>query len=129
MRAYHVADHHVPTLPMMLDLAVFGKRFMDEDPGRILAIHCHGGKGRTGAQRGRACVRARLGAAAGTMLCAVLLYTGVAKSASDALELFALKRTNRNIVGKVQGVETPSQVWADVGGGEQGSQSMSMANV
>ena len=61
--------------------------------GRLLAVHCRGGKGRTG-----------------SMCCAWLLYTKTCDDADDALNLFALERTELALGRKkLQGVETPSQ--------------------
>ena len=61
--------------------------------GRLLAIHCRGGKGRTG-----------------SMCCAWLLYTKECEDADDALAFFALERTDlARGKKKLQGVDTPSQ--------------------
>ena len=63
-------------------------------PGtRRLAVHCRGGKGRTG-----------------SFCCAWLLYSRECDDADDALALFALERTELSLgKKKLQGVETPSQ--------------------
>ena len=58
----------------------------------VFAVHCRGGKGRTG-----------------TMICAWLLWTGHCSTACDALDLFQRRRTDEKIRGKWQGVETESQ--------------------
>eukprot|EP00439_Symbiodinium_sp_Y106_P024670 s1280_g3.t1 len=61
----------------------------------VTAVHCRGGKGRTG-----------------SFCCSWLLYTKEAEDAEDALNFFALRRTDleKKRLSKVQGVETPSQV-------------------
>ena len=61
-------------------------------PGIVYAIHCRGGKGRTG-----------------TMVCSWLLWTQHCQTAEEALELFQRRRTDERIKGKWQGVETASQ--------------------
>lgn len=61
-------------------------------PEMIFAVHCRGGKGRTG-----------------TMICSWLLWSGHCTRAADALDLFQRRRTDEKIRGKWQGVETASQ--------------------
>lgn len=91
----NVQDH---TPPLIEDCVFFfekARRWMKEHEENILAVHCRGGKGRTG-----------------TLCCAWLLYKGEAQNAQDALNIFALARTDIDKSGfaKIQGVETPSQV-------------------
>ena len=52
-------------------------RMRHKPPDRLLAVHCRGGKGRTG-----------------SMCCAWLLYSRQAIDAEDALTHFALERTD-----------------------------------
>eukprot|EP00966_Prymnesium_polylepis_P070608 1640849-Prymnesium_polylepis.1 len=62
-------------------------------PSRMVAVHCRGGKGRTG-----------------SLCCAWLLYTRTCDDADDALNMFALERTELSLGSrKLQGVDTPSQ--------------------
>jgi hypothetical protein len=64
---------------------------MEADPLHCLAVHCRGGKGRTG-----------------VMIAAWLLYTGFCRSAAEALAFFADARTGR-AARAAQGVSQPSQ--------------------
>ena len=70
---------------------------MDEwlalDSENIAAVHCRGGKGRTG-----------------SAVVAYLMYSRAVDSADEGLDVFAMRRTNTRKRGKLQGVETPSQV-------------------
>jgi phosphatidylinositol-3,4,5-trisphosphate 3-phosphatase/dual-specificity protein phosphatase PTEN len=50
--------------------------FVDEDSDNCLAVHCKGGKGRTG-----------------VFICAWLIYSGFSASAVDAMAGFAGRRT------------------------------------
>lgn len=65
--------------------------FLNEVPSNVVAIHCKGGKGRTG-----------------LMICAYLLYSGYKRTAKEALDYFEKKRTAGE--GKRQGVTGPSQI-------------------
>ena len=58
-----------------------------------MAIHCKGGKGRTG-----------------TMICILLIELGLFEDAANSLEYFGQRRTDKNVSEKFQGVETASQV-------------------
>ena len=60
---------------------------------RVVALHCKGGKGRTG-----------------TMICAILINKGLFKGAMDTLQYFGQRRTDLNVSEQFQGVETYSQV-------------------
>ena len=63
------------------------------DRKRVVALHCKGGKGRTG-----------------TMICAVLIDMGLFSDAHDSLQYFGQRRTDLNVSNQFQGVETYSQV-------------------
>jgi len=87
-------DHSVPTLEMMFEFATLVHCFLSQQPANVAAIHCKGGKGRTG-----------------TMCCAYLLHAGLAKTAAQALGHFECRRTDEHIADTPkQGVETASQV-------------------
>ena len=88
--AFDVQDHTPPTMEQFV---AFLNRAAIEPELCTLAIHCRGGKGRTGC-----------------MLCGWLLYTRYCDDADDALTLFALERTELGLGRKkLQGVDTPSQ--------------------
>merc|ERR1711874_181332 len=67
--------------------------WMNRDPQNIVAVHCKGGKGRTG-----------------SFIASWLLYSRECMSTEDALNTFALARTDLKRVGTLQTVDTPSQV-------------------
>ena len=66
---------------------------MEEDQRNVIAVHCKGGKGRTG-----------------TMVAAWLVRSGLFRQAQDSLAYFRERRTDRSRGTKNQGVDTPSQV-------------------
>lgn len=60
---------------------------------RVIAVHCRGGKGRTG-----------------SMVCTWLIYSQFVKDSEESLTYFARARTElRKSSTKLQGVDTPSQ--------------------
>eukprot|EP00434_Breviolum_minutum_P032675 symbB.v1.2.028896.t1/scaffold3107.1/size63424/8 len=90
-----INDHQPPPLAEILRFLELVQAWMNKSRTNIVAVHCRGGKGRTG-----------------SFCCAWLLYTKEADDAEDALNFFALRRTDmaKRTISKVQGVETPSQV-------------------
>lgn len=92
---FNVKDHQPPPLSEIVRFLDVVQEWMDRCRTNIAAVHCRGGKGRTG-----------------SFCCAWLLYTKEADDAQDALNFFALRRTDmaQRKMSKVQGVETPSQV-------------------
>jgi len=92
---FYVPDHSPPLLEQLLNFLRVARRWIAFHPDNVLAVHCRGGKGRTG-----------------SFCCAWLLYSHQAEDAKDALNFYAVRRTDMQQVGtmKVQGVETPSQV-------------------
>ncbi|XP_008425410.1 putative tyrosine-protein phosphatase TPTE isoform X2 [Poecilia reticulata] len=87
-----IDDHNVPTLIDMLKYTESVRNWMSADPKNIIAIHCKGGKGRTG-----------------TMVCIWLIDSDQFESAQDSLDYFGERRTDKSRSSKFQGVETPSQ--------------------
>lgn len=83
-------DHGPPQLAQLVDFASAASDWLAASPTNVLAIHCKGGKGRTG-----------------TVVASLLLETGEAQSPTEALEWFAEQRT----AGKQsnQGVSGASQ--------------------
>lgn len=95
---FDIQDHTPPLLENFLEFLVLAQEFLSKGAEQVLAVHCKGGKGRTG-----------------SLCCAWLLYSGEAEDAEDARNFFALQRTDMRKDRKkkkkqVQGVETPSQV-------------------
>uniref|UniRef100_A0A1A8PPK2 Transmembrane phosphatase with tensin homology n=2 Tax=Nothobranchius rachovii TaxID=451742 RepID=A0A1A8PPK2_9TELE len=87
-----IDDHNVPALEDMLKYTANARQWMAADPKNVIAIHCKGGKGRTG-----------------TMICTWLIDSDQFESAQDSLEYFGERRTDKSQSSKFQGVETPSQ--------------------
>ncbi|KAI1903647.1 hypothetical protein AGOR_G00029350 [Albula goreensis] len=87
-----IDDHNVPALEDMLKYTANVREWMAADPSNIIAIHCKGGKGRTG-----------------TMICTWLIDSDQFESAKDSLDYFGERRTDKSMSSKFQGVETPSQ--------------------
>lgn len=65
--------------------------WMEKDERNVIAVHCKGGKGRTG-----------------MMVAAWLVRSG--QQAQQSLAYFRERRTDRSLGSKNQGVNTPSQV-------------------
>uniref|UniRef100_A0A8K9X513 Phosphatidylinositol-3,4,5-trisphosphate 3-phosphatase n=1 Tax=Oncorhynchus mykiss TaxID=8022 RepID=A0A8K9X513_ONCMY len=76
----------------MLKYTAGVREWMAADPKNIIAIHCKGGKGRTG-----------------TLVCTWLIDSDQFESAQDSLDYFGERRTDKSRSSKFQGVETPSQ--------------------
>ncbi|XP_060942106.1 putative tyrosine-protein phosphatase TPTE [Limanda limanda] len=87
-----IDDHNVPSLEDMLKYTANVREWMSADPKNIIAIHCKGGKGRTG-----------------TLVCTWLIDSDQFENAQDSLEYFGERRTDKSRSSKFQGVETPSQ--------------------
>ncbi|KAM6291833.1 phosphatidylinositol 3,4,5-trisphosphate 3-phosphatase TPTE2-like isoform 1-T1 [Porphyrio hochstetteri] len=87
-----IDDHNVPALQDMLKFTASVREWMGQDKKNIIAIHCKGGKGRTG-----------------TMVCTWLIDSDQFESAKESLDYFGERRTDRSTSTKFQGVETPSQ--------------------
>lgn len=89
---FKIDDHNVPSLKEAIRFAKNVKEWMSADPQNIIAVHCKGGKGRTG-----------------TMICIWLLESRECSNAQEALLRFGDRRTNWDKGKTFQGVETPSQ--------------------
>lgn len=87
-----IDDHNVPPLTDMLRFSASVKAWMEKDEKNVIAVHCKGGKGRTG-----------------TMICVFLIDLGIFRDAEHCLGYFGDRRTDKNVAKKFQGVETPSQ--------------------
>lgn len=93
VRRYPIDDHNVPAVSQMQDLVDDASEWLKGEMGRVVAIHCKGGKGRTG-----------------TMICALLIDQGLFKDAAKSLHYFGERRTDYNVGKHFQGVETYSQI-------------------
>jgi len=90
VKRFDIQDHTPPT---MNQFSEFLNMVRELPENRLVVVHCRGGKGRTG-----------------SLCCAWLLYTRTCEDADDALNMFALERTELKLgKKKLQGVDTPSQ--------------------
>ncbi|XP_076359222.1 phosphatidylinositol 3,4,5-trisphosphate 3-phosphatase TPTE2-like isoform X2 [Tachypleus tridentatus] len=87
-----IDDHNVPLLRDMTKYVKNVRSWLSEDKENVIAVHCKGGKGRTG-----------------TMICVWLVEAGLFDSAEASLDYFGNRRTDLSVGSKFQGVETPSQ--------------------
>lgn len=87
-----IDDHNVPSLNDTVRFVKNVKEWFELDKDNIIAVHCKGGKGRTG-----------------TMICVWLVEAGLFGSAEASLDYFGNRRTDLSKSSKFQGVETPSQ--------------------
>ena len=90
---YQVQDHTPPSLDTLVAMCLDAEAFLAGNSANVIAVHCRGGKGRTG-----------------SLCVAWLLYSGAVATIEEGLEKFATQRTDLLMKGKLQGVETPSQV-------------------
>ena len=99
-------DHNPPPLSTIVEFCTTVDRFLAEDEKNVVAVHCKGGKGRTG-----------------TMIACWLLYDSMGTTedgelhmgegsvfAEEAMKVFARSRTEKGVGGKIQGVSGPSQM-------------------
>lgn len=87
-----IDDHNVPLVKDMVRFVQNVKQWLSEDERNVIAVHCKGGKGRTG-----------------TMICIWLVEAELFGSAEASLDYFGNRRTDLSVGSKFQGVETPSQ--------------------
>ena len=81
-------DHEAPPLNLIRPFCEDAKKFLDEDPKNVVAIHCLAGKGRTG-----------------TLISCLLLYLGELDTAADCLKYYGIMRVDNG-----RGVTVPSQI-------------------
>ena len=80
-------DHQSCPVKLMLEFCIDVCLFLLKDEENVVAVHCKAGKGRTG-----------------TMICAYLLFTGLALNSVKAFEYYGERRSKVN-----KGVTVPSQ--------------------
>ena len=86
-----VADHNPPRLAQLATFVERAGALHEADRAACIAVHCKGGKGRTG-----------------VFVCAWLIYSGFSASADEAMAWFAAQRTGAG-ARAAQGVSQPSQ--------------------
>lgn len=93
VKRFYVQDHCPPTMDQLVDFLTDARQWRDSRKNALVAVHCKAGKGRTGC------------------LCASwLLYCRVQRNADEALHMFARRRTDERVNGRLCGVETRSQI-------------------
>jgi len=91
-------DHNICTLQTLVNTMKQATAFLNLDKSNVVAIHCRGGKGRTG-----------------SFCASLLLWVGFSRTAAHALATFAHRRTDLSLrslqgSGALQGVASPSQI-------------------
>lgn len=87
-----IDDHNVPSIRDMIDFCIKVRKWLSEKEDHVIAVHCKGGKGRTG-----------------TMICTWLVDCDMFTEAQESLVYFGDRRTDLDKGKTFQGVETPSQ--------------------
>lgn len=85
---YPCKDHCPPTLQMLLSFCRDAEAWLLADKRNVIIVHCKAGKGRSG-----------------SFICALLVYSGAARSAYEALMWYEWARG-----GKQSGVTIPDQI-------------------
>ena len=87
-----IDDHNPAPLIQLKEMCTSIDTYLKQDATNVAAVHCKGGKGRTG-----------------TAICCYLLHSRALDTAADALAYFASRRTDHARGNTYQGVQTPSQ--------------------
>ena len=87
-----VEDHNPPLFEQLCSFVQRAEVFKNESPYNVMAVHCKGGKGRTG-----------------VFVCTWLLYSQFSSNSHDAQAHFAQRRTGE-LAKKVQNVGGASQI-------------------
>ncbi|EEA07297.1 dual specificity phosphatase, catalytic domain-containing protein [Cryptosporidium muris RN66] len=86
-------DHQVPTLSSMFILCYILFEYLKFDKENVVAVHCKGGKGRTG-----------------LVVTAWLLYSKFSSNVKEALSYYATRRTDSLLPGAPKTIRNPSQL-------------------
>lgn len=87
-------DHNAPPLHYVFNFCRAAVQFLNENGENVVTIHCRGGKGRTG-----------------TMVCSLLLWTGVYANMLEATAYFSKRRTDQSKgEDPYQGITSPAQL-------------------
>lgn len=87
-------DHNAPSFLALVNYCEASTDFLNAGGKNVIAVHCQGGKGRTG-----------------LLCCALLLWVGLCDTAEEALDYFAKRRTQSGIpYHKMSRVSSPSQM-------------------
>ena len=76
VRCFSIEEHEAPPLALLVAFCDAASAFLAQDERNVVAVHCRAGTGRTG-----------------VLVSALLLHSGAAESAADALQAFAAART------------------------------------
>ena len=87
-----IDDHNPAPLIQLQEVCESIQKYLKEDKMNVCAVHCKGGKGRTG-----------------TAICCYLLHSKAMRTAEESLAYFASRRTDHARGSTYQGVQTPSQ--------------------
>ncbi|KAK6589173.1 membrane bound phosphatase with 3 transmembrane domains and a dual specificity phosphatase [Cryptosporidium xiaoi] len=86
-------DHQVPTIGSLFIVCFIILNYLVSKKDNVVAIHCKGGKGRTG-----------------MVVVAWLLYSRLCTTLEEALVYYSHRRTDFSIPGRVKTIKNPSQI-------------------
>lgn len=93
-------DHCIPPLEMIVHFANHAKRWLDEDPKNVVALHCKAGKGR-----------------AGLMSCVLLVRMGLQPDAEAAMQYYdetrVWNRKGLTVVSQRKAVKFYEKLWRE----------------
>eukprot|EP00286_Rhodomonas_abbreviata_P000128 CAMPEP_0181290110 /NCGR_PEP_ID=MMETSP1101-20121128/1243_1 /TAXON_ID=46948 /ORGANISM="Rhodomonas abbreviata, Strain Caron Lab Isolate" /LENGTH=633 /DNA_ID=CAMNT_0023394381 /DNA_START=347 /DNA_END=2244 /DNA_ORIENTATION=- len=94
VQKYPFRDHNAPSLETLMNFCEDATAWLNDSPSNVVAVHCQGGKGRTG-----------------TFCSSLMLWVSHRASADESMKLFEERRRDLNR-GKLpyQGVTAPSQI-------------------
>jgi hypothetical protein len=86
-------DHNAPTMQQLIGFVERATCWLNLNPENTLAVHCQGGKGRTG-----------------TFIVALLMWVGCFHNPSEAVKYVQNRRADYHLGHTYQGVSSPSQL-------------------